>query len=64
MYRLYATKDIDFKNVNLYIFRSYKDGNPGLARPCESCFNLIQDLGIRNIYYSDEGGFSHEEIAY
>lgn len=61
---LIGRKDIDFKNVDLYIYRSYKNGNPGLARPCDSCFNLIQDLGIRNIYYSNEGGFSHEEIIY
>ena len=61
---LIGRKDIDFKNVDIYIFRSYKNGNLGLARPCESCFNLIKDLGIRNIYYSNEGGFSHEEIIY
>jgi hypothetical protein len=61
---LIGRKDIDFKNVDIYIFRSYKNGELGLARPCESCFNLIKDLGIRNIYYSNEGGFSHEEIIY
>ena len=57
-------RDIDFSRVSLYIYRQHKSGGLGIARPCESCFNLIKDLGIRNIYYSNEGGFSHEEIIY
>lgn len=57
-------RDIEFSRISLYIYRQHKSGVLGLARPCESCFNLIKDLGIRNIYYSTEGGFSHEEIIY
>lgn len=57
-------RDIDFNRVNLYIYRQHKSGALACARPCESCFNLIKDLGIRNIYYSNDGGFSHEEIIY
>lgn len=57
-------KDIEFSRVSLYIYRQHKSGDFGIARPCESCFQLIKDLGIRNIYYSNEGGFSHEEIIY
>ena len=55
-------KDIDFKNVKLYIYREYKNGQPGIARPCESCLKLISELGIKHIYYTNSGGFSHEEI--
>lgn len=57
-------KDVDFSRVSLYVYRQHKSGALGIARPCESCFNLIKDLGIRNIYFSNEGGFSHEEIIY
>lgn len=57
-------KDVEFSRVSLYIYRKYKSGAPGIARPCDSCFALIKELGIRNIYYSNEGGFSHEEIIY
>ena len=55
-------KDIDFSNVSLYIYREYKNGELALARPCPSCMKLITELGIRNIYYTNLGGFSHEEI--
>ena len=54
--------DIDFKNVSLYVYRECKNGDTALARPCPSCLKLIADLGIRNIYYTNNGGFSHEEI--
>ena len=54
--------DIDFKNVSLYVYRECKNGETALARPCPSCLKLITDLGIRDIYYTNNGGFSHEEI--
>lgn len=56
--------DIDFGRVSLYIYREHKSHEPACARPCDSCFALIKELGIRNIYYSNDGGFSHEEIIY
>lgn len=55
-------KDIDCKNIDLYVYREYKNGQPGIARPCESCMKLISELGIKHIYYTNSGGFSHEEI--
>ncbi len=57
-------KDIDFNRVSLYIYRQYKSGELGVARPCESCFNLIKDLGIRSIYYTGDGSYISEEIIY
>lgn len=57
-------RDIDFSRVSLYIYREHKSGELACARPCKSCLALIKELGIRNIYYSNEGGFSHEEIIY
>ena len=54
--------DIDFKHVDLYVYRADKQGTPLLARPCPSCMKLITDLGIRNIYYTNNNGYSHEII--
>jgi hypothetical protein len=55
-------KDIDFKHVDLYVYRADKQGVPLLARPCASCMQLIKDLGIRNIYYTHDNGYSYENI--
>ena len=57
-------RDIDFSRASLYVYRQHKSGELGCARPCESCLNLIKDLGIRDIYYSDDGGFVYEEVIY
>ena len=54
--------DIDFGGVSLYIYREYKSGEVALARPCPSCMKLLTNLGIRHIYYTNFGKFSHEEI--
>ena len=51
---LMGRNDIDFKNVDLYVYRAYKNGDTAIARPCLSCMQLVRDLGIRNIYYTNE----------
>lgn len=55
--------DIDFSKVSLYVFRETKTGKFGMCRPCRACMNAINDLGIKNIYYTTELGFTHEFIA-
>ena len=61
---LISRRDISFSCVQLYIWRSHIDGTPAMARPCKSCMQLIKELGIRHIYYTNDGGYSHEEILY
>ena len=53
-------RDINFSDVSLYIYREYKSGKLALARPCASCEALLRSLGIRNVYYTNDGGYSHE----
>lgn len=59
---LIGRKDIDFKHVDLYVYRAGKKTTALLARPCPSCMKLITELGIRNIYYTTNNGYSHENI--
>lgn len=54
--------DIDFKHVSLYIYREDQNNELALSRPCPSCLKLISELGIRHIYFTNHGGYSHEEI--
>lgn len=55
--------DINFSKVKLYIYRIRKDQPFGLARPCPSCMAAIKDLGIKNIYYTTNDGFSYERLG-
>lgn len=57
---LIGRKDIDFSKVSIYIYREHKCGGLALARCCESCYQLIKDLGINRIYYTGEDSYISE----
>lgn len=59
---LIGRKDINFKNVELYVYRENKNGTPLLARPCCSCEKLIRDLKIKKVFFSTYGGYASEEF--
>lgn len=48
--------DIDFGKVELFIFRTRKDRETGMSRPCDGCMRLIKDIGIKVIYYTTDNG--------
>ena len=54
--------NINFAKVKLYIYRICKDQPFGLSRPCPSCMAAIKDLGIRDIYYTTNDGYSYERL--
>ena len=54
--------NINFSKVKLYIYRIRKDQPFGLTRPCPSCMAAIKDLGIRDIYYTTNDGYSYERL--
>jgi len=55
-------KNINWKKVDLYIYRIRKDIGLGLAYPCKSCITAIKDLGIKNVYYTTNNGFAHLKL--
>lgn len=62
--QLVNNSSVDWANTSIYTYREHKNGVRAFARPCASCMQLIKDLGIRDIYYTTEDGFAHEEIEY
>ncbi len=54
---------IDFSKVKLYIYRIRRDQEYGMARPCPGCMAAIQDIGIKNIYYTTDTGYAYERIS-
>ena len=54
--------NIDFSKVKLYIYRIRKDQPFGMSRPCPSCMAAIKDLGIKEIYYTTNDGYSYEKL--
>lgn len=42
----------NLKNAVIFIYRETADGNPALAYPCEHCYKMIKELGLKRIYFS------------
>lgn len=55
--------DLDWEKVSVYIYREHKNGVPACARPCNACMQMIKSLGIKNIFYTQDGSYCHEEIT-
>ena len=52
-----ALKTLDthqFRNTTLYVARLKKDGTVGKARPCHGCANLIKQMRIGRIVWTEE----------
>ncbi len=48
---------------SIYVVRRRKDGSMAMARPCEECMKILKNVGIRDIYYTDnEGRINHLHI--
>ena len=55
--------NIKFSKVKLYIYRTCKDRESGMVRPCATCMEAIKDLGIRDIYYTTDDGIAYEKLV-
>lgn len=55
--------DIDWKKVEVYIFKAHRDGSLAPSRPCNACMTMIKDMGIKNIFYTSNDSFCHEQIT-
>lgn len=44
----------DLKGAVLYVARVNKQGLDRLSRPCKSCANLIESVGIKRVVYTEE----------
>ncbi len=45
------------KGCDIYIARIHRNDEPAVAKPCYECQKLLDDVGIRNIYYTTEDSF-------
>jgi deoxycytidylate deaminase len=48
------------KGGTLYVGRYTQGGKFRLAKPCEACLRMMNDLGIRRVFYTDNNGIFKE----
>ena len=44
----------DLKNATVYIVGYTKGNGYLLTKPCELCYNVLTEVGIKHIYYHDK----------
>lgn len=49
--------------LDLIVIRSLKSGQLGMAKPCSNCLPVIQEYGVRYVYYSNYEGYITKEPA-
>ena len=53
---------IDWSKLYIYLYREYKNGALAPSRPCPSCMAMLQELGVKKIYYTTDSGFAEEKF--
>jgi deoxycytidylate deaminase len=48
------------KGGTLYVGRYTQGGKFRLAKPCEACLRMMNDLGIKRVFYTDNNGIFKE----
>ena len=54
--------DINFSEVEIYVYRETKDGRKAMARPCKACTQALRDLGIKKVCYTTNDGYCEERF--
>lgn len=52
--------DINFSEVEIYVYRETKDGKKALAKPCLACETALRELGIKRVYYTGNNSYISE----
>ncbi len=50
----------DLSKCSIFVYSVKKDGSTRLTKPCPSCSKRLEELGIRNIYYTTNNGWQYE----
>jgi deoxycytidylate deaminase len=48
------TSRCDITGGIAYVYRETRDGKPAIARPCDFCYSVLLEAGIKTVYYSSE----------
>lgn len=53
----------NLKGTTIYVYREHADGSPALARPCNDCYQLLKDFGVKKMIYTiDEYPYFRTEL--
>lgn len=50
------------KHCTMVIFREDREGNPAMAKSCDSCETIMREYGIKKVIYSTKDGWIKETL--
>jgi deoxycytidylate deaminase len=53
-------RDIDWSNVECYVFRRNLNGELAIVKPCEGCQIMLAEFGITKIYYTGDKSYMED----
>lgn len=53
---IHSSKVIDISGCDILVVRITNGGNIAMAKPCRSCRELIREVDLRRIFYTDSDG--------
>lgn len=56
--------NVDWSKVAVYVYRIApgKRLGYGCAKPCPACTHALKDIGVKQIFYTDDFGLSYTEL--
>ena len=51
----------DLIGSEIYVYRQTRNGLPAIAKPCPSCTKMLQNIGIKKVYYTINEGYDGYE---
>lgn len=60
---LRGLRPYDVKNGEMFIYRLKDDGTVGAARPCDKCFEFIQDIGLVRVFFTSGNSNLYSELG-
>jgi len=52
----------DLRDSVAYVYRENRNGVIGMAKPCPTCHKMLQDVGVKRIYYTDKDGYKSFDL--
>jgi hypothetical protein len=46
----------DCRDISFYVLRIDNNGNPNMSKPCSGCMSVFNQIGYKNIYYTNRNG--------
>lgn len=48
--------------AEIWVYREDRKGNLALAKPCENCLAVLEEVGIKRVYFTIQDGYERMDL--